>query len=117
MTGFDADTILRWYCCLHPIEFEMLRAVSDAQAAVVPFILEDVYDAFWLTWGQNAAQPRRQAFETVFGVTHGDEVIEGVELPVVFLDLTFWTPLWLWRFENPTPCADGCYLTKWTNQH
>ena len=95
----------------------MLRAVSDAQAAISPFILQDVYDAFWVVWGQNAAAPRREAFEAVFGVVPGVEIIDGVEVPVALLDLTFWSPLWVWRFEHPAPCVDGCYLRIWSAEH
>lgn len=113
MVGFDVEAVLKWWCCLHPIEGEMLNAVSNAQAAVSPFILEDVYDAFWVLYGGGTGGARRDAFESVFGVTHGGEIIDGIEIPVVFLDLTFWTPLWLWRFDHPDPCPDGCDIFRW----
>nr|CRY94986.1 hypothetical protein [uncultured prokaryote] len=95
----------------------MLDAVSNAQGAISPFILEDVYDAFWVLYGGGVGNARRGAFESIFGVTHGGEDIEGEVIPVVFLDLTFWTPFWLWRFENPSPCPSPCYLTEWLNSH
>lgn len=108
MVGFDEATVLLWYCCLAPPEREMVDAVSNAQAAISPFILADVYDAFWIVYGGSVGVARRGAFERVFGVTRGEEIIDGLEVPVVFLDLTFWTPLWFWRFGNPSPCPDGC---------
>jgi len=113
MVGWNADSAAIWWCCLAPIEKEMLIAVSNAQAFVSPFILADVYDAFWIVYGGGASAARRSAFERVYGVTRGEEIIEGMEVPVVFLDLTFWSPLWLWRFEGHDTCATGCLFTTW----
>jgi len=90
----------------------MIRAISGAQAFILPFILEDVYDAFWATWGVGVAEVRRVAFEGYFGITHG--VVPGdddIDVPVVFLDISFWSPLWLWIFEGHDNCPDGCYVT------
>jgi hypothetical protein len=115
MVGFDSALVLKWFCCLASIEYEMLRAISDAQAAIAPFILEDVYDAFWVIWGGSAGAARREAFELIFGVVHGEELIDGLDVPVVFLDLTFWTPFWFWRFANPDPCPDGCDVRNFTS--
>lgn len=117
MVGFDRDKVLLWYCCLHPIEGEMLDAVSNAQGAISPFLLEDFYNALWLLYGGGAGDARRVAFESIFGVTHGSEVIEGVDVPVVLLDLTFWTPFWVWKFETPDPCPDGCDILNFQAMH
>jgi hypothetical protein len=111
MIGFDADLAAKWYCCLASIEFEMLRAVSDAQTGIQPFLLPGVYEAFWLTYGQNAGGARRDAFQAIFGVTEGQfQPPDGDPFTVWFLDLTFWTPLWLWRLANPDPCPEDCEL-------
>lgn len=104
---------MKWYCCLAPTEKEMLDAVSNAQSAVSPIILEDVYNALWFLYAGGASDARRRAFELIFGITHGSEVIEGLDVPVVFLDLTFWTPFWFWKFANPAACDDGCYMEPW----
>ena len=109
--------MLKWYCCLAPPEAGMLDAVSDAQAAISPFILADVYDAFWLMYGGSVSAARRDAFERIFGVTRGEEIIDGLDVPVVFLDLTFWTPFWSWKFAHPAPCGDGCIYQNWNAAH
>lgn len=107
------DYVGEWYCCLHPIEREMLIACSNAQAAVSPFILEGVYDAFWMTYGQNAPALRREMFEQTYGIVHATEIVDEVtDVPVVVFDLLFWTPFWLWRFDNPDACDDGCFITN-----
>ena len=112
MIGFNDASAAHWYCCNASPEFNMLIAVSDAQAGINPFILEDVYGIFWEVWGEDAAAARRAAFETTYGVTHIDELIDGVEVPVALLDLTFWTPFWLWRFTTSPNCDDGCFITN-----
>lgn len=109
----NIDNIDTWWCCLDTSDANMLRAVSGAQAGILPFILADVYDAFWSTWGIGIAEVRREAWEGYFGVTHGTITGEGEdEIPVVFLDLTFWTPLWVWIFEGHDDCPDGCYVVN-----
>jgi len=117
MIGFDGEVVELWLCCLAPIERSMLDAVSNAQSAISPFILEDVYNGLWLFYGGGASDARRRAFEYIFGVTHGSEIVDGLDVPVVLLDLTFWTPYWFWAFGHPEPCPDGCEVINFAAIH
>ncbi len=103
---------LSWfYCCLHPREQSVLRAVSEA--LFVSFFVGipvPVYRSFWLLW-PGAGTDVRLAFEEVYGLEIVTIAIDDNEVEVVrprSNRVVFWFGAVLYMATPQSLCAGGC---------
>lgn len=100
-----------WYCCLNPVELNVL-ALSSTGAALTgfTFIPEAVFNAYWPPWIPSRAA-RMDTFKVIFGLSSDTMPGEDPETVIDILtiaDPLLWGRIALYALSIEGTCSEGC---------